>query len=88
LASTFLKEGGDAGPFDLFLVKKGIPLRTGLLRFTPEELCHMSEEERFSLRGQIDRHYLPRLRNAMNDDRHFRFGGVMEYGFINADSLP
>jgi len=88
LANVFLGEGRNAGPFDLFLVKKGIPLRTGLLRFTPDELSHMSEEERSTLRRQIEGQYLPRLMNAMNDDRHFRFGGVLEYGFIDADSLP
>jgi len=88
LANIFLNDGRDAGPFDLFLIKKGIPLRTGLLRFTPDELAHMSEEERSSLRRQIERHYLPKLINAMNDDRHFRFGGVFEYGFIKAELLP
>jgi hypothetical protein len=73
---------------DVYFLKQGVPCPNGILKFTQQEIEHMSEQDRALLRERVARQVVPQLTNARNDDRSFTWLNDVEFGWIKESLLP
>lgn len=84
----FLTKAPANQSFDSFMRANGIPARSGLLRFSKDDIMQMSDARRKEISELIYRHYIPEIQRARNDDRNFRTQDDMEITFVMADIFP
>jgi hypothetical protein len=73
---------------DVFLRKKGIPSRHGLLAYTRAEFLSMSEDRRAALRAQLRNTFIPELTRVTRDDQLFFRLSDVEFSFVPDRLFP
>jgi hypothetical protein len=73
---------------DVFLRKKGIPSRHGLLNFTRAELLSLPEGRRAALRNQLRKTFIPELTRITRDDQLFFRLNDVEFAFVPDRLFP
>lgn len=84
----FFRSARPKQTFDSFLQAQGIPARSGLLRFSKDEIQGLPEAKRRALAEKLSKTYIPALQAARNDDRYFRFEADFEFGFVAVELFP
>jgi hypothetical protein len=84
----FLTKAPANQAFDSFMRANGIPARSGLLRFSKDDIKQMSDTRRKEISEQLITKYIPAIHSARTNDRNFRLEDDVEIGFVMADIFP